>query len=229
MSLESEIFTNLKPDYRKLIMFGFKKTTNSLVFIQTIPDTDLVIKVEIKDNQRLVGQVIDTNFNEEYINFRSSNLIGSFAASIKDKYQTLLHKIADDCFIFDLVVTGQEWIVPANPRYFDIDQAFKLNQTISWKQSTHIRIGDIVYLYVAAPVSALKYKCLVTAINQPYYYQDQNLKIDHVMQLRRIESLNTRKYSFNNLKKYGIKAIRGPRRATKALTNELAQNSKPVN
>ena len=51
-----------------------------------------------------------------------------------------------------------EWIVPANPTYFDIDKALEKSSTITWKQSTDIKVNDIVYLYVASPYSSIMYK-----------------------------------------------------------------------
>lgn len=35
-----------------------------------------------------------------------------------------------------------EWIIPANPRYYDIETAFLENNIITWKQSTCIQTGD---------------------------------------------------------------------------------------
>ena len=39
-----------------------------------------------------------------------------------------------------------EWIIPANPKYYDIINAFNENNTITWKQSNNIMNGDIVYI-----------------------------------------------------------------------------------
>ena len=48
-----------------------------------------------------------------------------------------------------------EWIIPANPKYYDIVGAFEQNSEITWKQSSNVRPGDILYMYVAAPYSAI--------------------------------------------------------------------------
>ena len=50
-----------------------------------------------------------------------------------------------------------EWIVPANPKYYDVINAFNNTDTITWKQSNNIMNGDIVYLYVAKPYSAIMF------------------------------------------------------------------------
>ena len=61
----------------------------------------------------------------------------------------------------------QEWIVPANPKYYDLQKAFSDNEEIIWKQSSNIAVGDVVCLYVAAPVSAVPYRCEATEVNIP--------------------------------------------------------------
>ncbi len=222
MNLENEIFANIKPDLQKLIKFGFVASSDTLIFNRKIPGTDFLIEIKLDSNKEINGKVLDTNFNEEYTNFRLKGPLGSFSSKIKENYCALLQEIADQYFIVSPKLTGVEWIVPANPKYFDLKKAFSLNSTIIWKQSTHIKVGDIVYSYVAAPVSALKYKCLVTYINQPFHYKDSNFKMDYVMIIRLLDTSDIAKYIFTELKKYGIKAIRGPRHVPELLSQTLS-------
>jgi hypothetical protein len=67
----------------------------------------------------------------------------------------------------------KEWIIPSNPKYYDIIHAFDETDTIDWKQGAGIKMGDTVFMYVGAPVSAVLYKCKVTETNIPYQYQDK--------------------------------------------------------
>ena len=46
----------------------------------------------------------------------------------------------------------KEWIIPANPRFYDIEHAFDNTDLADWKQSSSIKAGDTVFMYVAAPV-----------------------------------------------------------------------------
>ena len=62
----------------------------------------------------------------------------------------------------------KEWIVPANPKYYDIEEAFSRSDEIDWKQGAGIKKGDTVFMYVAAPVSAILYKCKVTETNMVF-------------------------------------------------------------
>lgn len=55
------------------------------------------------------------------------------------------------------------WIIPCNLKYYDVYGAFKNLGILDWKQSNpKIEVGDCVYIYVGAPISAIVFKCLVT-------------------------------------------------------------------
>ena len=45
----------------------------------------------------------------------------------------------------------KEWIIPSNPKYYDIVHAFDDTDVIEWKQGVGIKKGDTVFLYVGAP------------------------------------------------------------------------------
>ncbi len=128
------------------------------------------------------------------------------------KYIKESHRYAEQC---------QEWIIPANPKYYDIINCFNDNDTIIWKQSSNIEIDDIIYIYVAEPYSAIMYKCKAIEVNIPYEYKDNNLSMKKVMKLKLIKKYNQNEYSFNKIKEFGVTSIRGPRFITNELKNEL--------
>ena len=118
----------------------------------------------------------------------------------------------------------KEWIVPANPKYYDIEHAFDMENEIDWKQGAGIRTGDTVFIYVAAPVSAILYKCKVTETDIPYDYADKNLTIKALMKIKLIKRYNPGTFAVEVLKnKYGIFAIRGPRSVPHSLSESLKQ------
>ena len=41
-----------------------------------------------------------------------------------------------------------------------------------------------MFMYVGAPVSAILYKCKVTEVDIPYDYEDKNLKITALMNIK---------------------------------------------
>lgn len=106
---------------------------------------------------------------------------------------------------------SNEWLIPANPKYFDVEKALEKNDTIIWKQSTDIKIGDIVYLYEGKPYSCIMHKFKVIEVNIPYEEKNENLEIKKVMRINLLKSYEKGKYSFDKLKEFGVNSVRGPR------------------
>ena len=116
----------------------------------------------------------------------------------------------------------KEWIIPSNPKYYDIIHAFDETDTIDWKQGAGIKKEDTVFMYVGAPVSAVLYKCKVTETNIPYQYQDKNLTITALMKIRLLKRYAPDQFTFEILKsEYGIFAVRGPRGVPNSLSAAL--------
>ncbi|WP_330849233.1 MmcQ/YjbR family DNA-binding protein, partial [Streptococcus suis] len=57
------------------------------------------------------------------------------------------------------------WVIPANPKVYDIDTEFAENKVVYWPQKSTIQVGDIVAIYVTAPVQAIRYVCRVLGEN----------------------------------------------------------------
>jgi len=106
----------------------------------------------------------------------------------------------------------KEWIVPANPKYYDIEHAFDDATEIDWKQGTGIKKDDIVYMYVAAPVSAVLYKCRVMDTDKPCDFDNGKLTVKKLMKIRLERRYSPDAFTFDRLKdEFGIFAVRGPR------------------
>lgn len=113
------------------------------------------------------------------------------------------------------------WLVPANPKYYDIKKLLKKEKIILWKQSSSIIPGDIVYMYMAKPYSAILYKFLVDKVNIPHSVKTKNVKITKAMQLQLLKEYDKEQFTLNCLKEYGINTIRGPRKVPNSLINLL--------
>ena len=116
----------------------------------------------------------------------------------------------------------KEWIIPANPKYYDIESAFESAEEIDWKQGAGIRKGDTVFVYVAAPVSAILYKCEVTETDIPFEYHNGNVQMKALMKIKREKQYQKDRFTFDILKsEYGIFAVRGPRGIPEKLSEDL--------
>ena len=117
--------------------------------------------------------------------------------------------------------TPTKWIIPANPKYYDVEAAFRENEEIIWKQGKSILAGDIVYMYVGAPVSAVRYKCLVLETMIPYELNTKDVRMTHVMKIRLLKEYDPGRFTFGWLKTVGINTVRGPRTAPPAFLEQV--------
>jgi len=116
-----------------------------------------------------------------------------------------------------------EWLVPANPKYYDVEQAFREQDEIIWKQGRGIEVGNTVFLYVGAPVSSILFRCKVTATNIPYDYSDDCVKIRQVMHIKRLQTYPHGKFSLTRMRSLGVSTVRGPRSLSYGLRHALLQ------
>ncbi|MBQ6663364.1 MAG: MmcQ/YjbR family DNA-binding protein [Firmicutes bacterium] len=114
-----------------------------------------------------------------------------------------------------------KWVIPANPKFYDVEAGFRAQQELTWKQSSKVWPGDIVYMYVGAPVSAIRFRCVVTAVDIPYSYQDENLTITRVMKIRLERTYDPALFPISRLRKLDLAYIRGPRTAPAAFLKEI--------
>ena len=117
----------------------------------------------------------------------------------------------------------KNWLVPANPRYYDVDAAIRESGdgVFIWKQSSRVSVGDTVYLYLAAPVSAICYRCAVVRADIPFSFADENVRMSRVMQLRLLHRYADGEFPFARLRDHGVFAVRGPRGVPDTLLGEL--------
>ena len=115
----------------------------------------------------------------------------------------------------------ESWIVACNPRNYNVDAAFSKLQVVDWKQSFNANVGDTVYIYVAAPIKAVKYKCTVVDTNKPKItIDDSEFVVDGTpfsdygkhMALRLEAKLST-PISIERLREVGIDRVQGPIKA----------------
>ena len=222
MGIEDNVFRNYTPDFKKFIEYGFKKNKNSFIYEKKFKNNEFKAAIEISCDGNITGKVFDLENNEEYLLLRVEGQRGAFANEIRYSYEQILKDICNKCFIDSKsIVIPKKWIVPANLKYFDIIQAFEENGEIIWKQSSSIKKGDIAFIYIASPISAILYKCMVTEVNIPYEYEDKNLRINKVMKIKLLKKYDKDFMTFEKLNNYGITAIRGQRNCPDELCQVL--------
>lgn len=158
----------------------------------------------------------------------------SYHMSKKTWISAVLDEKVSDDFLFSLLANSRAlaggktlgnldgpdyWIIPANLKYYDIDAEFADRKIVDWPQKASIKAGDYLFIYITAPTRALRYACKVL---------EADIKTLHLGQKRmRLELLT--KYDDNvfpmkRLKTYGVTNIRGPRRMTKELIDQVRKS-----
>ena len=167
--------------------------------------------INLKLNPQKIDDLLKQNGYFKGYHMNKKNWITIILDDTVPDYQIL--SLIDESYNYTIVTKSvkNEWIIPANPKYFDIETSIQNSNTITWKQSSNIKINDIVYLYVAKPISAIMYKFKVIDINIPYKYQDKNLKIQKTMKIDLIKRYEPGILSLDKIKEFGIKTVRGPR------------------
>ena len=222
---------NVNPEFLwdKFPGFGIFRNERSNKWFSIIMNID---KSKIISDDSGEVEILNVKLDDDVQKYLGKNgIYPSYHLSKKSWVTIILDDTLSDKKIMELVdlsfnlsnIKG-EWIVPANPKYYDIINAFNDTDTIIWKQSNNIAAGDIVYLYVAEPYSAILYKCEAIETDIPYEYKDKNLSIKKVMKIKLLKKYKEDEFTFKKLNEYGIKAIRGPRSVTDKLSKKL--NSK---
>lgn len=122
---------------------------------------------------------------------------------------------------YDLSDVVGDWIIPANPYYYDMISTFEKTDTTYWKQPSSIQIGDMVYIYMAKPYSAILFQCQVVEINIPDNVKTKDHSISYDMKLKLLKKYDKEEWPLEKLKEYGVKSIRSPRRLPKILSEKL--------
>lgn len=126
------------------------------------------------------------------------------------------------------------WVIPCNPKYYNIVEAFDNLSVIEWSQTTNVSVGDTVFIYVSGQYKSIMYKCEIIACDlqgnrsnddYPYYLElekDENAKY---MKLKLLEKYPKDKYPISELKENGLTNVQGRTKATMKLMKYLSQHN----
>ncbi len=129
------------------------------------------------------------------------------------------------------------WIIPCNPKYYDIVAAFENLDEIEWSQSTNTTIGDTVYIYVGGKYKAIMFRCEVVGADlygnrstddYPYYKELTKDPDARYMKLKLIEKYPVGKYPLKELKENGLVSVQGRSKATVQLMKYLNESDETV-
>lgn len=184
-------------------------------------------------------EIIDLKIHEdripEYLNRKG--FYPAFHMNRKNWISVILDDTVDDETIMDLIresneltssqkkdLITNEWIVPANPKYFDLDHAFTVSDLLWWKQSSNVNAGDLVYIYYGAPFKEIRYLCRVIETDRPYLGKDDGpVRFEKLMRLKKLRFFENGLLSREKIAEFGVTNIRGPRYMPVKLKEEICR------
>ena len=113
------------------------------------------------------------------------------------------------------------WLIPANPKYYDIDAELAAHKVIHWTQKASIKKGDYVGIYITAPVRSLRYLCRVLEADIPNDSHPDRPELKKLMRIELLTRFPDSLFASPVLKEYGVTNIRGARRMTKELADKV--------
>ncbi len=116
------------------------------------------------------------------------------------------------------------WLIPSNPLHYDIVGHMEVEDITDWKQTSSVKPGDTVYMYVGKPYSSIMYKFTAIETDRTWIYDPYPNKGTRLMILKREESYDPRICTLTKMKQFGVTTVRGPRYMPKALIEYLDKN-----
>lgn len=123
----------------------------------------------------------------------------------------------------------ENWIIPCNPKFYDIVKHFENNKTIIWRNAASIKAGDSVYIYLGIPYSEIKYRCKVIRDKIPDDILDQNQYAIPKVTFERYKYVEMKlecvypegTFGFHELKEHGLTQVQKQARVYRELATYL--------
>ena len=181
-----------------------------------------ISKLDSKLNKDV--EVINVKINKDDLEklLKVNGIYKAYHMNKKSWISIVLDDSLDDQSIMDLIdysyrsnILFNEWVVPVNMDYFDVEDYYDNNSNPVIKISTSMNVGDIVYVYLSKPYSCILYKTVIKDLDVYHEYDGKFASVDILKKYDRED------ITFNKMKELGVGAVRGARRITKELSKYI--------
>lgn len=201
-------------------------------YVNLLSDDGMEIS-EINFNSSPEEEVEDIKYDKKRLTFGKIDgkfrFLGVFERiSFKGK-EYLCHKYVQiqksiDLRVFNFLDKQKEcteWFIAADPKKYNVTDAFRNLRKIDWQQNRNISEGDIVYIYVSDEIKSVRFKCQASKVDlKKQQIEDQEYNISgkydgtygRYMELEMIEELNGPAFSRLEMMKHGFRSPQGPER-----------------
>ena len=178
-------------------------------------------------------EILNVKADPEKINglLETEGIYPAYHMNKKSWITIVLNDTVNDEMIHELIRYSKEsvdgiknhiWLIPANPKYFDLDHAFQITDEIYWKQSANYEIGDIVYMYYGVPFSSIRYRCRITQLDITTEGDPTGkIRMNKLMRIKKLNMYDGNLIDRKVLKQFGIVTVRGPRNMPQELIDEI--------
>ena len=97
--ITKEVFGRSRPDFNKLQSAGFREEGGVFYCAEALPGDQFRAELEVAEDGKVTGRVIDLDTGEEYLPIRIEGQAGGFVGQVREDYRMFLERIRDACFI----------------------------------------------------------------------------------------------------------------------------------
>lgn len=94
----TDFFQGKKINRTKLLLFGFKEKNNGFVYNHPILNNQFNLTISIDNNGNVHTTLTEVDTSELYTLHLVEGVSGNFVGQIKEEFNGILNKIADECF-----------------------------------------------------------------------------------------------------------------------------------
>ncbi|TCD46749.1 MmcQ family protein [Streptococcus sp. X16XC17] len=217
--------------------FSYRNPVNSkwYALVMKVPRKKLAINQENWSQEQLEEEAEIVNFKVDPDQItklvRQRGIYPSYHMNKSSWISLVLDDSVDDALLYSLIEKSRQltmprgfqnptgpdmWVIPANPKMFDIDAEFAKTKRVYWRQKGTIQAGDLVAMYITTPVRAIRYLCRVLEVQIPAKDGGKNR-----MLVELVYQFEDEAFSATRMAELGVKAVRGPRRVTKELADAI--------
>lgn len=207
---------NVSPEFLwdKYPSYGIFRSKSSNKWFAAILNVD---KSKVINNESGEIEIINVKVDDLVNSYlKEKGIFPPYHMSKKSWITIILNDTCKDEKIMDLIDISYElvnkkstWIIPANPKVYDIVSDFKKSDIMTWNHQSSMELGDIIYIYMTKPMGYIKYKCQIIDID------------DNIMTIKLIQEFDDNLLTFDLLNNYGLKSVRSPRRIPDKLNSFL--------
>lgn len=97
MNIEEEIFQRSTIQFDRLLKYGFVKEEQKFKFSKNILKDTFRVQITVTESGKVMVNVYDLAFQEEYTNYRIETQTGEFVGRIRRELELLLRNIKEQC------------------------------------------------------------------------------------------------------------------------------------